>query len=260
MRPAACPEISYPFNGARDGVCHAQAPVNSVCRFRCNEGFRLLGAAIAVCQANGMWSATIPECRPAEAEAGEGFAESGCTGLVPPLNGVYYGECSPGIPGRRCEYRCNPGFALIGSRFLTCLPEGRWSTAAPMCARANGARISCQYPRFMPGLILTACSILPGGRCYYRCGSGYDYEVGFDGLGAMSGTSERHYRMASTSARAVRQRPQMRPAMSTANRYYGYGLDRYAQCNANGQWNAPISCRRFGLTSAYPMLPNYAIG
>ena len=54
-----CNKVIQPSNGVVS--CNNGNLYNSQCIFDCNEGYRLIGNKISICQANGLFSST-PSC------------------------------------------------------------------------------------------------------------------------------------------------------------------------------------------------------
>ena len=63
---------------------------------------------------------------------------------VTPLADVIDGETTPdGVAvGSILEFRCNPGFKLIGDRTLVCGLSGGWNAIQPYC---SGLCVTAQY-------------------------------------------------------------------------------------------------------------------
>uniref|UniRef100_T1K687 Sushi domain-containing protein n=1 Tax=Tetranychus urticae TaxID=32264 RepID=T1K687_TETUR len=97
---------------------------NSVCSIRCTSTGVVQSQ---ICQVNGLWSGTPFNCfgtgfgqgfgtnfgQGFGANFGQGFiGQANCASLAVPVNGLYSGNCSPGIVGGTCAFQCRPGFAL----------------------------------------------------------------------------------------------------------------------------------------------------
>uniref|UniRef100_A0A3Q2YVH6 Sushi domain-containing protein n=1 Tax=Hippocampus comes TaxID=109280 RepID=A0A3Q2YVH6_HIPCM len=82
--------------------------------FRCDDGYRLLGPAHAVCEKGGVWSPGVPVC-------GRGR----CTAAPPTVPNTVLQGGSAAFPDT-VVYRCRPGYQ---SR---CLENGSW-TPPPTC-------------------------------------------------------------------------------------------------------------------------------
>ena len=54
-----CGDPSTPVNGLRDLT---GTSVTSIVSYRCKEGYRRRGTQFRVCQANGIWSGSVPSC------------------------------------------------------------------------------------------------------------------------------------------------------------------------------------------------------
>uniref|UniRef100_A0A7M4DYW0 CUB and Sushi multiple domains 2 n=1 Tax=Crocodylus porosus TaxID=8502 RepID=A0A7M4DYW0_CROPO len=91
--------------------------VDSMVRFSCEPGYLLRGSSERICQANGSWSGTQPEC--------EGIA------LLSLPNGKVVG--SDFSWGSSVSYACLEGYQLSLPAVLTCEGNGTWSGEIPQC-------------------------------------------------------------------------------------------------------------------------------
>uniref|UniRef100_A0ABI7WK14 Sushi, von Willebrand factor type A, EGF and pentraxin domain containing 1 n=1 Tax=Felis catus TaxID=9685 RepID=A0ABI7WK14_FELCA len=88
----------------------------------------------------------------------EGYRASGqtcevvhCPALRPPENGYFIQNTCNNHFNAACGVRCNPGFDLVGSSILLCLPNGLWSGSESSCRvrtcphlrQPKHGRISC---------------------------------------------------------------------------------------------------------------------
>ncbi|XP_070596429.1 beta-2-glycoprotein 1 [Erythrolamprus reginae] len=97
----------------------------SVINFSCNTGFVLQGPESSQCQADGSWSASLPECQPV---------------ICPPppvseFGALSYRKIESGdtfIFQDRIKFSCLLPMALFGSETATCQADGSW-TALPEC-------------------------------------------------------------------------------------------------------------------------------
>ena len=80
-----CPALKVPNNGVLIGSCGVSPP-NSICRFTCNTGYKLIGNSVRICQKSGKWTDSDVSC----------VRGTKCPARKPPSNGLYYGYCSPG--------------------------------------------------------------------------------------------------------------------------------------------------------------------
>uniref|UniRef100_F7AJJ2 Uncharacterized protein n=1 Tax=Ciona intestinalis TaxID=7719 RepID=F7AJJ2_CIOIN len=154
-----------PTNGGV--LCTEAHNVGSVCTYDCDAGYALNGSAVSRCvddfdgDTDGVWTSPPPIC----------FRHQCSPPLADPENGFYV--CSDGsYLNSRCEYGCNPGFAIVGEAVLTCtLTEGSpsWSTPPPICQI-----VSCdlQPPPINGGVLCTAGHNF-GSVCTFHCNAGY---------------------------------------------------------------------------------------
>ncbi|XP_032884022.1 P-selectin-like [Amblyraja radiata] len=101
---------------------------NSTCYFSCIDGFMLNGSNRLQCQANGQWTAQIPNCEAIN-----------CRMLTEPVKGVM--NCSHPIRDfsyrSTCDFSCSKGFILNGSDQLQCQATGQWTAPSPNCKAIN---------------------------------------------------------------------------------------------------------------------------
>ncbi|XP_049280450.1 sushi, von Willebrand factor type A, EGF and pentraxin domain-containing protein 1-like [Anopheles funestus] len=89
-------------------------------RFRCNEGYELIGSSIAECLRTSQWTAGVQFCKLIR-----------CGTLNAPLNGhVILSKTSYGGEAR---FGCDEGFLIAGSDILYCTARGTWSGTVPEC-------------------------------------------------------------------------------------------------------------------------------
>ncbi|XP_065290015.1 sushi, von Willebrand factor type A, EGF and pentraxin domain-containing protein 1-like [Dermacentor albipictus] len=131
-----CDPLSPPDNGYMVNA-DCEVVFNAACGFRCNAGYRLIGNSIRVCQHDGTWSGSDLECE-----------KKKCSPLEAPLHGSMSCSSDSFDFDTTCEFECQRGYALIGSRKRTCLSIALWDglpalcrpvTCPPLVAPANGA-------------------------------------------------------------------------------------------------------------------------
>ncbi len=111
-----CPTLFSPLNGRVSAS-------GGTATYTCSTGYTLSGSSTRTCQTNGAWSGTAPTC---------GSAVLQCPELSHPSGGTV--RLASRTPGSGFAiYRCNTGNNLIGSSFLTCQTDGKWSGNAPTC-------------------------------------------------------------------------------------------------------------------------------
>ncbi|GFU11404.1 sushi, von Willebrand factor type A, EGF and pentraxin domain-containing protein 1 [Nephila pilipes] len=87
------------------------------CSLSCKEGGHIISKNIFHCQSNSQWS-TLPKCT--------------CSHPRHTKNLKLKHDCSFIKPGRKCLVECIKGFQLIGSDFLLCQNNTKWSSL-PKC-------------------------------------------------------------------------------------------------------------------------------
>uniref|UniRef100_A0A2K6UJT2 E-selectin n=1 Tax=Saimiri boliviensis boliviensis TaxID=39432 RepID=A0A2K6UJT2_SAIBB len=162
-KAVTCRAIPEPQNGSVK-CSHSPAgefTFNSSCNFTCEEGFVLQGPAQVECTTQGTWTPQIPVC--------EAFQ---CTVLSSPKRG--HMNCLPGASGSfqngsSCEFSCEQGFVLKGSKRLQCGPTGEWDNEKPTCEVVKCSSLA------VPGKINMSCSGEPvfGTVCKFACSEGW---------------------------------------------------------------------------------------
>ncbi|XP_044530191.1 E-selectin [Gracilinanus agilis] len=97
----------------------------SVCNFSCDEGFELQGSSQLECTAQGQWTHQFPTCKAIQCKAPT-QPEKGQMDCLPSLSGNLQS-------GSSCEFSCEEGFMLKGSKRLQCNLKGEWDMAEPTC-------------------------------------------------------------------------------------------------------------------------------
>uniref|UniRef100_A0A671Q9J0 Selectin E n=1 Tax=Sinocyclocheilus anshuiensis TaxID=1608454 RepID=A0A671Q9J0_9TELE len=115
-----CPELISP----QDGKMHCQHPIGrfsyqSTCEFMCEEGYTLKDSSSSTlfCGATGRWNHSQPTC-----ESKTDHASVLCS--HPHENFSYDSQC---------EYFCEEGYELKGSRTTRCTSTTEWSSKPPTC-------------------------------------------------------------------------------------------------------------------------------
>ena len=96
--------------------------------FYCITGYTLQGTSSITCLSSGQWSHPVPICVPNCSDPGTPDHGSRSNGQ---LNGDNFNYSSI------VTYLCDNGFALHGSKTLTCLTNGTWSGSVPICNPIN---------------------------------------------------------------------------------------------------------------------------
>lgn len=239
-----CPQLPVPIFGARNGECHKDSPINSICFFSCSDGFTLEGSKTLLCTASGQWNASVPICKRNPTPAPKP-SRIRCPALTPILYGTQTGFCSPGYPGKECVFNCSEGYYLVGNPVLKCGYEGQWTSAAPSCLRkiwslsmsyynffflkSNLGGEGCIPPIPGKGVVITTCKSFLGGKCYYICIN--------DG-GILS--SFYNYTALNQFARSF-------------SFDFEKSNERYTVCGPDGQWQSKMGCKKIKLPK-FPLL------
>ncbi|XP_076181652.1 sushi, von Willebrand factor type A, EGF and pentraxin domain-containing protein 1 isoform X2 [Ptiloglossa arizonensis] len=156
-----CPKLKIPENGylVKAGAC--SNVVHAACGIRCRIGFYLTGDSIRLCGKDGSWSGNEPKC-----------LLKTCPALRAPTHGRMrcqneedqhlITENFTAYPiDARCQFRCDNGYQLRGSKIRNCLPLSQWDglkatckaiTCEPLKRIANGNILpeNCFGPEKVP--------------------------------------------------------------------------------------------------------------
>ncbi|XP_029950537.1 beta-2-glycoprotein 1-like [Salarias fasciatus] len=120
--PKRCPNPEPLSNGE---MYYEDTVYQSIINFTCSEGYVLTGSSFAVCQANGTWSTSVPECTPVTC----GLAPIPQFGMIVYDTMVRGNTTDYGVTG---TYKCLPPYVLIGDPRAECTADGTW-TKTPAC-------------------------------------------------------------------------------------------------------------------------------
>uniref|UniRef100_A0A8C7BWH2 E-selectin n=1 Tax=Neovison vison TaxID=452646 RepID=A0A8C7BWH2_NEOVI len=162
-KAVTCEAISHPQNGS---VSCSHSPegeftFGSFCSFTCEEGFQMQGAAQLQCTAQGKWSQQVPVCEAFQCKA-LSIPEKGYMNCLPSASGSFQS-------GSNCEFFCEKGFVLKGSKKLRCGPTGEWDSEEPTCEVVQCPSLA------VSGKTNMSCSGEPvfGAVCAFACPEGW---------------------------------------------------------------------------------------
>lgn len=92
----------------------------SVIEYRCLKGYDLNSSTRLMCEENGTWNGTAPQCVPAECESPSN----------PEHGGVNVTDTSM---GSMAQYFCEEGYELEGESVRHCVSGALWTSDAPVC-------------------------------------------------------------------------------------------------------------------------------
>ncbi|WAR04315.1 SVEP1-like protein, partial [Mya arenaria] len=138
----------------------------SVASFACDIGYRLEGAAVALCGETGQWNESSPVCRVVD-----------CRRLESPDNVMVTYPSGLTIYLSEARLSCFPGFDLQGPSIALCTETGKWNiTTTPFCDIKNCG--SLEPPVNGSVRLTTGTTYLS--RAIYFC------DTGFNVTGALS--------------------------------------------------------------------------
>ena len=117
-----CPPIGSPKHGERIGNSYK---IGNVMRFKCDNGYELIGSNTSLCQTNSKWHPiSIPECRIKK---------------CPAVPAIEHGEAvfenrvnRHGVYGSKLRVHCDTAFMISGPVIVHCDANGQW-TEIPKC-------------------------------------------------------------------------------------------------------------------------------
>ncbi|KAH3849979.1 hypothetical protein DPMN_092384 [Dreissena polymorpha] len=86
----------------------------------CVTGYEIHGTANIMCDNNGYWNGSFPDCIPVDC----GSAQTIENGNVSSTGATF---------GHTATYYCMPGFQLVGPNLLTCNASSEWEPYEPNC-------------------------------------------------------------------------------------------------------------------------------
>lgn len=160
-----CPGVQAPANGHVTAENVTQT-VDTSLHFWCSDGYKLVGVWQTQCLNTGIWDNLPPRCEIVTCPA----LKSPAHGYVVPATEVPYKSSA--------VFACYSSYNIVGNWTLNCLVDGRWSGAAPICAK------KCTIPDKKglyktlwewPSLnLLTQTAVIRyGQRVLYTCLKGY---------------------------------------------------------------------------------------
>ncbi|XP_008823145.1 E-selectin [Nannospalax galili] len=166
-KAVTCDAIQQPQHGSVS-CNHSEAgefAFKSSCSFSCAESFVLQGAAQVECNVQGLWTPQIPVCKAFQCEA-----------LSRPQRG--YMKClhsaSGMFPsGSTCEFFCDQGFELKGSKRLQCGPRGEWDGKKPTCVAVKCDAVSQPQNGSMKCVHAATGEFTYKSSCAFHCEEGF---------------------------------------------------------------------------------------
>ncbi|KAK7817878.1 hypothetical protein U0070_005521 [Myodes glareolus] len=137
----------------------------SSCNFTCDQSYTLEGPAQVECSVEGQWTPQIPVCKAFQCKA-LSRPPRGSMKCLPSASGPFHN-------GSSCEFSCDQGFELKGSKRLQCGPGGEWDSKEPTCSA-----VKCDAPP-QPQNGLMECAHATTGNftyksmCSFQCNKGF---------------------------------------------------------------------------------------
>jgi len=113
-------DCGKPLGTAYVSVSAPITTYGSTATYSCAPGYSLNSPATVTCQANGVWSGTVPLCNPVD-----------CGPIATPDNGTV--SVTLTTYGSIATYACKAGYASTDPLIRTCQADGTWSSVLPTC-------------------------------------------------------------------------------------------------------------------------------
>ncbi|XP_050948113.1 E-selectin-like isoform X2 [Labeo rohita] len=148
--PVQCPELTKP----QKGQMQCQHPMGSfsyqsTCEFVCEEGYTVQDSSSSTlfCEAMGHWNDSQPTCEIIKCKPEDVSPPDHASVQCSDPNGNF-------SYGSQCEYSCEEGYELKGSRTTTCTSTTEWSSKPPTCepvqcpelTKPQKGQMQCQHP------------------------------------------------------------------------------------------------------------------
>ena len=123
-----CPVLTSPDHGAM--VTRASHDGGYQAQFSCDHPYEIVGHKTLQCSGDGSWSGPVPEC-----------VITYCP-MIPRSPMMILMTGARTVLGDSAQFKCEPGFSLVGDQWVKCLESGDWETSFPVCAP-----LQCQVKR-----------------------------------------------------------------------------------------------------------------
>ncbi|KAM5148560.1 E-selectin [Mantella aurantiaca] len=157
-----CKRPEEPENGVMDCSDNEEMlPYKSICNFKCNKGFTLVGSSSTTCMSPYQWTEEHPKCEAIQ-----------CHYPEVPRNGTM--QCSSNEEmlhyTSSCIFTCNEGFNLIGSPKTMCIAPDQWTKEPPKCEAVQCA--SLLAPK--NGQVECNHGTTFNSKCTFSCAEGFE--------------------------------------------------------------------------------------
>ena len=153
--PVLCPTLAIPDGG---NLSTTGQTFSSMATYSCNDGYRMNGESIRICQPEGYWSGNAPSCTAVI-----------CPALDIPGNGNI--NITGRTFGRMAIYSCNDGYTMNGETIRICQSEGSWSGSVPICEI-----VLCPAPTLPDNGLVETTDQNFNSIATYSCDNGYTLE------------------------------------------------------------------------------------
>ncbi|KAH3730456.1 hypothetical protein DPMN_056444 [Dreissena polymorpha] len=141
---------------ARGRVNTSSTVFNTVVNVSCEEGYKLSGSHVIICQEDGTWSGKAI-CDPSDCDCHRFYLANGSVAG----NKTTYGAS--------LELRCDTGYTLLGGNRLTCQDHGKWSENSTCVIKDCGNFTEPTHGRILNIPIVTTFKSV----IHFACDDGY---------------------------------------------------------------------------------------
>ncbi|GAB6029547.1 hypothetical protein CHUAL_005296 [Chamberlinius hualienensis] len=136
---------------------------NYACGIRCKPGYKAVGSSIRICGENGEWSGQPTICQIKH-----------CPPLKIPKNGAMACDSQDFEFQTRCNFSCESGYNLIGSKTRSCLAIASWDGIAVHCRSITCSLLSPPENGVISPSKCTKFKSQQDDTCIYSCNEGFN--------------------------------------------------------------------------------------
>ena len=153
---------SQSLSSPTNGHVNSTTTFGSVATYSCDNGYRLSGQSMTICQADGTWSGSEPTCKIVDC----GQLDDITNGQITQQIHTTYDSVT--------SYSCDNGYVLIGPNRRTCQADGTWSGSEPSCwTQPTCETVDCNRPTESAHGHLGLSTTTFGSVATYSCDNGY---------------------------------------------------------------------------------------
>ncbi|XP_041518177.1 E-selectin [Microtus oregoni] len=166
-KAVTCDAIPQPQHGSVScsNSTAGELAFKSSCNFTCDQSYMLEGPAQVECSVEGQWTPQIPVCKAFQCKA-LSRPPWGSMKCLPSDSGPFHS-------GSSCEFSCDQGFELKGSKRLQCGPRGEWDSKKPTCSAVKCDALPQPQNSVMECAHATTGNFTYKSLCNFQCNKGF---------------------------------------------------------------------------------------